>query len=345
MIEYQTGNIFESQAEALVNTVNCVGVMGRGLALQFKNHYPENFTAYQKACQTEQIQAGKMFVFVTGNLLSPKWIINFPTKRHWRGKSRIGDIESGLDDLIRVIEQNNIQSIAIPPLGSGLGGLDWQTVKHLIEAKLSPLKSVQVLIYEPHSSQQEKPATQTPHLPRMTAGRATLIIAIQEYLNGLLDPFITLLEVHKLMYFMQAAGENLRLNYTKLHYGPYAKNLSHVLNHIEGHFISGYQDGGDSPKKQLSLLPHALEKAHAMMETHPETRVHLDKVLNLIDGFETAYDLELLSSVHWLAVNESIQTPEEMIKAMHAWSRRKQQFSPRQIRLAYERLQQKGWIH
>lgn len=154
MIEFKTGDIFESDAEALVNAVNCVGVMGRGIALQFKNKYPENFKAYQQACKQEIVQPGKMFAFETGQLVLPGWIINFPTKRHWRGKSRIEDIESGLIDLVKVIQENNIRSIAIPSLGAGLGGLDWNEVRLRIETALNHIENVRIFVYEPSGTQE-----------------------------------------------------------------------------------------------------------------------------------------------------------------------------------------------
>lgn len=149
MIEYKHGDILREDAEALINTVNCMGIMGRGIALQFKNAFPENFKAYAKACKQNEVQPGKMFVFETGQLTNPRYIINFPTKRHWRGKSRIEDIETGLQTLIDTIHKYNIRSIAIPPLGSGLGGLDWSIVKSRIEDTLKALIDVRIIIYEP----------------------------------------------------------------------------------------------------------------------------------------------------------------------------------------------------
>lgn len=149
MTEYTSGNILYADAEALVNTVNCVGIMGRGIALQFRNAFPENFKAYQAACQRQEVQPGRMFVYATGELANPKYIINFPTKRHWRGKSRMGDIEAGLIDLQAVIRRLDIRSIAIPPLGSGLGGLEWEDVKPRIHEATEALADVQVLVYEP----------------------------------------------------------------------------------------------------------------------------------------------------------------------------------------------------
>jgi len=149
VIEHKRGNVLKEQTEALVNTVNCVGVMGRGVALQFKNAFPENFKAYAEACKQEKVKPGCLFVYETGRMMPPRYIINFPTKRHWRGKSRMEDIESGLRSLVEVIRCHNIRSIAIPPLGSGLGGLNWQQVKSHIEAAVKPLTEVQVIIYEP----------------------------------------------------------------------------------------------------------------------------------------------------------------------------------------------------
>lgn len=149
MIKYKQGDILSEDVEAIVNTVNCVGVMGRGLALQYKNKFPENYKIYAKACKAEEVMPGKMFVTQTGQLTNPKYIINFPTKRHWKGKSKIEDIEDGLVDLINVIKKYDIKSIAIPPLGSGLGGLDWSIVKSKIENTFSNIKDVNIIVYQP----------------------------------------------------------------------------------------------------------------------------------------------------------------------------------------------------
>ena len=148
MIEYKQGDLFRAEAEAIVNTVNCVGVMGRGIALQFKKAFPQNFKAYANACKNEEVQPGRMFVFETGQLTYPHYIINFPTKRHWRDASRMQNIDSGLQALVETIGRYEIRSIAIPPLGSGLGGLNWAEVKPRIEAALQPLTDVRIVIYD-----------------------------------------------------------------------------------------------------------------------------------------------------------------------------------------------------
>src|SRR5438093_4557083 len=211
MIEFRSGDILKSEAEALVNTVNCVGVMGRGIALQFKNAFPENFKAYAAACKRGEVQPGRMFVFGTGQLTPPRYIINFPTKRHWRGKSRIEDIEAGLTALAEVIRDKRIRSIALPPLGSGLGGLEWSKVQSCIEAALRPLDDVQIHVYEPKGAPVTDRMAHRRQVPKMTAGRAALVELMHRYLAGLLDPFVSLLEVHKLMYFLHEYGVQLRL--------------------------------------------------------------------------------------------------------------------------------------
>src|SRR3954467_571360 len=136
MIRYTTGNLLEADAEALVNTVNTMGVMGKGIALMFKERFTDNYRAYAAACKQKQVELGQMFVTESLELGGPRWIINFPTKANWRFPSRLEWIEAGLRDLRSVIEEKGIKSIAIPPLGSGNGGLDWRDVRPLIEGAL-----------------------------------------------------------------------------------------------------------------------------------------------------------------------------------------------------------------
>ncbi len=345
MIQYRIGDILECEADALVNTVNCVGVMGRGIALQFKKAFPENFKAYRQACEREEVRIGEMFVFETGRLVQPRYVVNFPTKRHWRSKSRLEDIEAGLEALVTVIRERGIRTIAIPPLGSGLGGLPWSDVKRRIEAALGQLEDVQVFVYEPRGAPEAEAMTRTDEVPTMTPGRAALVALMHRYLAGLLDPFVTLLEVHKLMYFAQEAGEPLRLRFKKAPYGPYAENLRHVLHAIEGHMTVGYADGGDRPNKEIRLKPGAHEEAARFLasDEHRATRERLDRVAHLIEGFESPFGLELLSSVHWLLRHEAVP-PERLVEAVHAWNERKRVFTPRQIGIAASRLQEQRWL-
>jgi O-acetyl-ADP-ribose deacetylase (regulator of RNase III) len=343
MIEFAAGDILQADVEAIVNTVNCVGVMGRGIALQFKNKFPDNFKAYAAACKKQEIRPGRMFVFETNTLTPPHYIINFPTKRHWRGASRMEDIESGLPDLVRVIKERKISSIAIPPLGSGLGGLNWNEVRWRIENALD-MPNVRVVVFEPMGAPQNNVMTHAKDVPEMTAGRAALIGLMHRYLTGLLDPFVTLLEVHKLMYFLQESGEPLKLSYSKGKYGPYADNLRHVLNAIEGYFISGYADGGDNPDKHLELIPGAVDDAVIFLQNHQKTHEHFDRVAKLVTGFESSFGLELLATVHWVVKRMKADTPERVIRQTYAWNAHKKQFSTRQIGIAVNVLADHGWI-
>jgi O-acetyl-ADP-ribose deacetylase (regulator of RNase III) len=344
MINYQQGDILTADAEALVNTVNCVGIMGRGVALQFRQAYPDNYKVYAAACERGEVQPGRMFVYETGRLDNPRYIINFPTKRHWRGKSRIEDIETGLVDLVAEVKRRGIRSIALPPLGSGLGGLKWSDVRWRIERALAEIPEVRAIVFEPHDSLDAVRAATLTRPPRMTAGRAALVGLLERYLAGLMDPFVTLLEAQKLMYFMQEAGEPLRLRFVKGIYGPYAENLRHQLRDVEGHLISGYADGGDAPGKQLQLVPGAVEDTRSFLEGKPDTRDRFARVVDLVQGFETPYGLELLATVHWVAAREGARTAEQAIELTHRWNQRKQRFTDRQIRLAWDVLLSKGWL-
>jgi O-acetyl-ADP-ribose deacetylase (regulator of RNase III) len=343
MIEYRTGDILKDESEALVNTVNCVGVMGRGIALQFKDAYPENFKEYAAACKRGDVKPGNMLVYETGRLTGPRYVINFPTKRHWRGKSRIQDIESGLKGLKEVLQEKHIRSVAIPPLGSGLGGLDWVDVRPLIDGAMRELPDIRVTVYEPKGAPSAEAMSHSRDVPKMTAGRAALVELINRYLGGLLDPQVSLLEVHKLMYFQQESGEPLRLKFQPAPYGPYAENLRHVLHAVEGHLISGYADGGDAPDKQLFLVPGAIEDAAAFLAQHDDTRARFDRVSDLVKGFESPFGLELLSTVHWLVSHDNVSTLSELVDRTYAWNERKRKFTPRQIGIAAEVLAKKGW--
>lgn len=344
MIELKQGDILNADVEALVNTVNCVGIMGRGIALQFRKAFPDNFKAYEAACKRGEVQPGRMFVFETGQLTNPRYIINFPTKRHWKGKSRLADIEAGLEALVEEVHRLGIRSIAIPPLGSGLGGLDWSDVRPRIEHAMAALPDVHVVTFEPVGAPEPKKMVKTAAAPNMTSGRAALVGLMDRYLAGLMDPFVFLLEVHKLMYFMQEAGETLQLRYVKAIYGPYGENLRHVLNHIEGHFISGYSDAGDEPDKQLELVPGAVKDAMGFLADHPDTKRRFDRVVDLVQGFETSFGMELLSTVHWVATREDAATVDRAVEQTHGWNARKLRFTPAQIGMAWDLLREKGWL-
>ncbi|MGH9672807.1 MAG: type II toxin-antitoxin system antitoxin DNA ADP-ribosyl glycohydrolase DarG [Bryobacteraceae bacterium] len=344
MIRESTGNLLEADAEALVNTVNCVGFMGKGIALQFKQAFPGNFHDYEKACKAGEVRPGRMLVFETGRCLHPKFIINFPTKRHWRGKSRLEDIELGLKALVDEIRRRKIKSIAVPPLGCGNGGLDWADVGPLIVNALGPLEDVQVLLYPPAGAPAAKKMPVRTSNPEMTVARALFVKAIDQYSR--LAYRLTLLEIQKLAYLLQEAGEPLRLKYEPGHYGPYAANLNKVLERIEGHFTRGYGDS-QKPDTEIELLGGAVEQADAFLASYPESRERLDRVSALISGFETPYGMELLSSVHWVGTHaDPTATDADLaVNMVHCWNERKREMlkSPH-IRLAWERLAEQRWV-
>ncbi|MBN1804874.1 MAG: macro domain-containing protein [Sedimentisphaerales bacterium] len=344
MLELTRGDILKADAEALVNTVNCVGVMGRGIALQFRKAFPENFKAYKSVCDKKQLHPGTMLVYDLNRFQNPRYIINFPTKRHWKGKSKLEDIKSGLESLVQEISKRNIRSIAIPPLGCGLGGLDWIQVKRIIEKVFTAFPDVHVLLYEPAGAPVADVMVKEEKAPKMTVGRAALLGLMNRYLKAVMDPSISLLEIHKLMYFMQESGEKLRLNYTKALYGPYAKNLRHVLNAIEGHFTIGFADASDQPDIQIQLVSGAAKKADIFLEKHYSTREKFDRVADLIKGFETPFGMELLSTVHWVATREKAETPAQAIEKTYSWSVRKRMFKENHIKIVWGVLERKEWL-
>ena len=343
MISFHNSNLLKSDAEALVNTVNTVGIMGKGVALQFKEHFPLNYKLYQKACEAGEVKLGKMFVTETGQLTGPRYVINFPTKADWRSFSKLSHIAEGLDDLVRVIEEKNIKSIAVPPLGCGNGGLDWKDVKPLIVSKLSTLAPiVQIEIFEPGHHSYTK--TTTNGVAKLTKARALTVALADRY--NVLGFDISHLEIQKLAYFLQELGQtDLRLNYQKGHYGPYATNLKHLLAHLEGSYFKGqirFQDM--KPTDSLQLVKEHLPEVNKVIETKltAEEKNRLEKLSRLIEGFESPFGLELLATVHWankvLGGNATLSSVESHI---HNWSTRKKETMNRsQIDVGLQRVNQ-----
>jgi O-acetyl-ADP-ribose deacetylase (regulator of RNase III) len=343
VIEIKQGNLLEANAEALVNTVNCVGIMGKGIALQFKQAYPENFRQYEKACRAGEVQPGRMFVVSCDSLLNPQYIINFPTKRHWRNKSKIEDIQTGLKALIQEVRQLGITSIAVPPLGCGNGGLSWKIVKPLIESAFWELPNLQVLLYEPQATPEVDAMRVATAKPEMNRARALFISLLELY--GIPGYRLTMLEIQKLAYFLQVAGEPLRLQYVKEKYGPYANNLNHVLQKLEGHYIRGY--GDRSREAEIYVLLAGKIAAREFLENAPDANPRLERVSRLINGFETPYGMELLATVHWIAGEnrEAAGDCERSIELVREWNTRKSElFKPQHIRKAWQRLHEQNWF-
>lgn len=347
MITEAKGNLLTAPVEALVNTVNTEGVMGKGIALQFKNAFPGMFKAYNSAAKRGEIKLGQMHVWQTQALDGPQYIINFPTKGHWRSKSRIVDIDSGLVDLVNVVREHGITSIAVPPLGCGNGGLDWADVEPRIRAAFDALPDVDVRLYPPAGAPKAANMPVNTAKPKMTPGRAALVGIIARYMRQALDA-PSLIETQKLMYFLQTVGEPLRLDFKANRYGPYADNLRHVLAQIEGHYLVGYGDGTARALDVVPLEPvaSALPVAEQELDAHPETRNRMEQVLDLAEGFETAYGMELLATVHWIAMHDAAGQPDATVAAKIAeWSPRKaRMFTPEHVGTALATLREHGLL-
>lgn len=347
MIKKTRGNLLDAPVEALVNTVNTKGIMGKGIALQFRQAFPRMFKAYENACKDERVHLGKMDVHDLGGLAGgPRWIINFPTKGHWRTKSRLQDIDSGLKDLIATIQRLGIKSIAVPPLGCGNGGLPWSAVRPLIEEAFSRVPDVEVLLFAPVETPEAETMPNRTERPRMTPGQAALIVLMDRYLKGLLDPVVSLLEVHKLVYFLQASGQDLRLKFEAKQRGPFASNLRHVLIRMESHYTTGYGDGKDLPDTRIDLMPGAVENAHRLLGSGGEILKHMDRVATLIDGYEDPYGMELLSSMHWVMANDARAKEDKAlaIEGVLSWNpEKRRRLKPEHLDKAWSRLRTLGW--
>jgi O-acetyl-ADP-ribose deacetylase (regulator of RNase III) len=333
----------QDNVDAIVNTVNCVGIMGKGIALQFRNKWPENFRAYEAACKAKLVRPGCMFVFDSGGLVKPNFIINFPTKEHWRGKSRIEFIRDGLVDLVAQVRRLGIQSIAIPPLGCGNGGLDWTEVKPLIESAFAKIPDIEVRLFPPDGAPEAKSMEVRTERPRMTPGRAAILKLLDTYRT--LGYGLSKIEVQKLAYFLQEAGEALNLPFEKHAYGPYSDTLRHVLNRMEGHFIRGHGDG--VVDAEIEPVAEAMTEAETFVQAHGHEAMaeRVGRVGDLIDGFQSPYGMELLATVHWVAKHDGAATEEEAFRAVRAWNERKRALmTPEHVAAAWNRLEKAGWL-
>jgi len=343
MIRHVTGNLLEADAEAFVNTVNTVGVMGKGIALQIRQAFPKVFDEYQRAAKHGELQPGRMHVVRTGAVTNPRFIINFPTKKHWRGKARIEFIREGLVDLVKVLQQLNIKSVAVPPLGCGSGGLRWSEVRPVIEAALGDLGDVQVLLYAAAGAPAADDMIVSTKRPNLTPARAAILRLFQDY--AIPEYRLTMLEVVKLAYFLQVAGEPLKLSFVRGKFGPYAEQMHHVMQRLEGHYIRGY--GDRSKGASIHLTEGTPAAAASVLKGHPDTLRRLERVAGLIRDFETPYGMELLSTIHWVAgTDDRVHAdPDAAVGLVQGWSEHKRlTFHADHIKVAWQRLRDEGWI-
>jgi O-acetyl-ADP-ribose deacetylase (regulator of RNase III) len=345
MIEIKNGDLFKTSADALVNTVNTQGIMGKGIALQFKKAFPDMFYAYEAACKAGRVQIGKMHVYETGKLTPPRIIINFPTKNDWKKPSKRHFIEEGLIDLLQVIRQYDIKSLALPPLGCGLGGLKWPEVREVIERAFSGYPEIQVFLFEPGDTPTAAQMTNNTAKPNLTHSLASIIMVLHQY--GIAGYESSWIEVQKLLYFLQEAGQKLRLQYEKGPYGPYADSIRHILNKMEEHYTVGYGDGKLTLLTQLNLLPGAVDEARDYFSSQPDKTTALERVARLIESFESPYGLELLATVHWVVKHENVDSKvtEDIVEAVQSWNKRKSEvMKPAHIKIALQRLQEQDWV-
>ena len=337
MLKYTTGNIVRCETEAIVNTVNTQGIMGKGIALAFKEAFPMNFKIYEKACKEGTIDIGKLLVTETGELY-PKYIINFPTKKHWRYPSKYEYIEAGLKDLIRIIKEYSINSISIPPLGSGNGRLEWNRVKILITKFLSEISSeVEIVVFEPGFNDQK---TEVRKDIGLTPQRALFVYVLWHY--QVLGYQTNLLVAHKIAYFLQRFGENLNLDFEKGPYGPYSNRLSHLLRYLNNAFLS-YNEQHSSPSTTIKINPKRYIEVEEYYEQNlsEEQKSRTAKLLNFIEGFESTYGLELLATIAFIVEKTGKKSLEEIQSLIAGWTERKREImKPNHIKVALSRLQE-----
>ena len=338
MINYVTGNILDSSAQALVNTVNTIGVMGKGIALQFKKAYPNNYKSYSLACKNNEVKVGKMFVTIDSNFSSgEKIIINFPTKKNWRKPSEYIFIEEGLDDLIDVIIRNQIKSIAIPPLGSGNGGLKWEKVKKIIEEKLGKLE-IDIYVFEPTSKIMEKLKNER---VKLTDARALLLFVLYDLVKN--GEYVSEFSSEKVSYFLQRFGAEkyFKLQFSPNFYGPYSGKVRYVLNALNGSYIMGYSDMDKKPFEPLTLVADGFNEVKNHIHNKPELVKIAEDTINFLNGFYSDFALELLSSIDFIALKEKTFDKQVISDRLSEWSDRKQSMfsNPKYIDISIRRLQ------
>jgi len=343
-IERGHGNLLAAEVDALVNTVNTDGVMGKGIALQFRKAFPDIFKSYERACKEGEVVIGRMHI--VQRLASPRFIINFPTKKHWRNPSRLEYIESGLSDLVAKVQELGIKSIAVPPLGCGNGGLDWADVRPRIVEAFEAMPDVRVLLFDPAGAPAPDAIIDRRDAPNMTAARAAVVALMGRYLATSYEYRLSLVEVQKLAYFLQEAGEPLNLDFKADFYGPYADKLRKALRNIEGHYTRGLADGKNRPETPLEILPGALEAAESVVAQMPESLARFERVARLIDGFETPFGMELLGTVHWVATHATgAADPDAVLASVRSWNARKRsEMKEGHIQAALARLRDQEWI-
>ncbi|MFN9460659.1 MAG: macro domain-containing protein [Acidobacteriota bacterium] len=320
MLRLLTGNLLDAPTEALVNTVNTVGVMGKGIALMFKEAFPGNFAAYAAAVKQGNVQVGRMFVTERDSLDGPRFLINFPTKQHWRNPSQLQWVIDGLQDLRRVIEERQIRSIALPPLGCGNGGLDWAIVRPEIEKALGTLPDVDIWVYEPTEKYQN--VTKRSGVLQLTPARVLIAEMVRRY--SILGIECTYLEVQKIAWFLERSIQSLQvadpldLRFAADKYGPYSDRLRHLLDALDGSYLhcnKRLSDAGPSDTIWFDQERRPYIDLYLKQESALPLRRVLDRAEEFIEGFQSPLGLELLATLDWLIVRENCPPTREGIRA------------------------------
>ena len=332
--------MMQSGAEALVNTVNTVGVMGKGIALQFKEAFPNNNKVYIEACKRKELEPGKLLSVWDENInFGKKLIINFPTKIHWRYPSKYEYIEKGLIALRELLQKEKIKSVAIPPLGSGNGGLDWAKVKPMIEQALIGLET-EIMIYEPNAAIKAILQKQDNHKNvHLTPARASLLYALFAFES--VGEFSSLFVANKLAYFLQRQGQKLNLDFKAYHYGPYAIGVEKVLYHLNGVYLRGMEQGQAKPFEPLQLN---YEKWHEVTQ-YVDNQMSFNDVqrvkslIKFLSNYTSELSLEILSTVDFILAQHPQYTLEEVMKAVTQWNMRKKElFKKEYVQVSYNYL-------
>jgi len=329
------------KAEALVNSVNLTGVMGKGVALAFREAFPENYKLYRKACETGDIDIGKIFVTETGQLF-PKYIINFPTKKHWRFPSKYEWVEAGLKSLKEWLRKNQISSIGLPPLGSGNGKLDWKHVKVMITNALKEFENhLEIIVLEPSEQFATKPVLVKTN-SKLTPARAMLLFILSRY--QVMGYEINLLVIQKIAYFLQRLGEPLRLKFEKGYYGPFAYNLIPVLKAMRQDYISYKSLDDAKPSTVIRQNNTKIKEVEEYFEDNltQHQKDNVEKTLSLIKDFETPFGLELLGTLDYIFTQKKkILNSQEVLSELKDWTDRKQKlFKKYHIDVAKKKLLQ-----
>jgi len=339
MINFLIGDLLKADADALVNTVNTVGVMGKGIALQFKEAFPYNNREYVIACKNKELAPGKLLAVWDSNLLyGRKLIINFPTKTHWRQPSKYEYIEKGLLALKELIKKENIKSIAIPPLGAGNGGLDWEKVKPMIAAALQDL-AIEIQVFEPNAAIKEVLQKQeTKKAVELTPARASLLYCLFAFES--FGELSSLFAANKLAYFLQRMGQNLRLDFKPHHYGPYAVGVEKVLYHLNGVYLKGLEQGQAKPFESLKLNYEYWDSVNSyVQEMAQEDRERLNQLLVFLKNFTSELSLEILSTVDFILSEHPRYSFEEVMTSVGKWNvRKKELFRKESVQRAYSHL-------